>query len=94
MSVDDIYRSSTQFKQWSFTPKQLADLRNTTNDLAAARVRASLLRSRESGIGGDSNDVDTLTVDEEMKIIEWGSGKISEMGDALKLPRDLIVRFN
>jgi cyclin H len=48
MIEDDIYRSSTQFRLWSFTPDSLASLRSSTNALASDRVRAALWRARQS----------------------------------------------
>ena len=38
---DAYYRSSTQYRLWSFTPQALRDLRSATNSLAAARVKAA-----------------------------------------------------
>ncbi|KAI9661794.1 MAG: hypothetical protein M1821_009033 [Bathelium mastoideum] len=46
MNEDDIYRSSSQYRYWSFTPEALASLRSSTNSAAAARVRAAIKRSR------------------------------------------------
>lgn len=42
MTEDDIYRSSTQYRLWSFTPESLASLRSTTNATAADGVRAAI----------------------------------------------------
>lgn len=46
VTEDEIYRSSTQFKHWSFTPAQLAAQRSTTNILATERVKANVARQR------------------------------------------------
>ena len=48
MIEDDIYRSSSQFRFWSFTEESLKSLRATTNALASERVRAALRRAREA----------------------------------------------
>ncbi|KAI9730011.1 MAG: hypothetical protein M1834_006209 [Cirrosporium novae-zelandiae] len=45
---DDIYRTSTQYRLWSFTPESLASLRSSTNELAAEHVREAIKRARES----------------------------------------------
>lgn len=50
MHEDDIYRQSSQFRLWSFTPERLASLRESTNTLAATRVRDAVRRSRENGV--------------------------------------------
>lgn len=42
MTEDDIYRTSTQYRLWSFTPESLASLRATTNATAADGVRAAI----------------------------------------------------
>ena len=47
MIEDDIYRSSSQFRFWSFTEESLKSLRATTNSIASERVRAALRRARE-----------------------------------------------
>jgi cyclin H len=46
LSEDDLYRTSTQFTQWSFTPQQLADQRLNTNIQATERVKANVARQR------------------------------------------------
>jgi cyclin H len=48
MIEDDIYRSSSQYRLWSYTEASLQSLRATTNAVASERVRAALRRSRET----------------------------------------------
>jgi len=48
LTEDDIYRSSTQFRLWSYTKSTLASLRSSTNSSAADRVRAAIQRAKES----------------------------------------------
>jgi cyclin H len=48
MIEDDIYRSSSQYRLWSYTEASLQSLRATTNAVATERVRAALRRSRET----------------------------------------------
>lgn len=48
MIEDDIYRTSSQFRIWSFTEESLKQLRATTNTIASERVRAALRRAREA----------------------------------------------
>ena len=47
MSEDARYRTSTQYRHWSYTPSALHALRKSTNELAAIRVRAAVRRVRE-----------------------------------------------
>jgi len=46
LSEDDLYRSSSQYKHWSFTPSQLTQLRQKTNAQATDRVKANVARHR------------------------------------------------
>jgi cyclin H len=48
MIEDNIYRSSTQFRLWSFTRDALSALRANTNVLACERIRAAQRRAREA----------------------------------------------
>ena len=47
MIEDETYRTSTQYRLWSFTHTQLAEQRRRTNHLAADKVRAQFRRSRQ-----------------------------------------------
>ncbi|KAL8829737.1 MAG: hypothetical protein Q9191_001847 [Dirinaria sp. TL-2023a] len=42
MNEDKIYRTSTQYRLWSYTPDSLASIRSTTNALAADGVNAAI----------------------------------------------------
>ncbi|KAJ5933832.1 hypothetical protein N7454_006161 [Penicillium verhagenii] len=48
MIEDDIYRTSSQFRLWSYTASSLSALRDKTNIIASARVRAALQRARSA----------------------------------------------
>lgn len=47
MLEDEIYRTSTQYRLWSFTEESLKSIRANTNSLASERVRAAIHRARE-----------------------------------------------
>ncbi|KAJ5908352.1 hypothetical protein N7495_001034 [Penicillium taxi] len=47
MIEDDIYRTSSQFRLWSYTQASLQSLRASTNIIASERVRIALQRTRE-----------------------------------------------
>lgn len=47
MIEDTIYRTSSQFRIWSFTEESLRSIRTKTNALASDRVRAAIRRARE-----------------------------------------------
>ncbi|KAI9369686.1 cyclin-like protein [Aspergillus egyptiacus] len=59
MIEDDIYRTSTQFRLWSFTEESLRSLREKTNSLASDRVRDALRRAREARQSANSSAAGT-----------------------------------
>lgn len=94
MLEDDFYRSSTQYRHWSFTPAQLAKQRSITNSHAADRVCVAFQRARGNDPARDedgADQVDTLTTDEEQKIIEWGSNNIIELGKRLNMSHPVVA---
>ncbi|KAF1971889.1 hypothetical protein BU23DRAFT_469868 [Bimuria novae-zelandiae CBS 107.79] len=46
VTEDDLYRQSTQYKHWSFTPSRLSELRQKTNAHAAAQVKLHIAGDR------------------------------------------------
>lgn len=107
MIEDDSYRQSSQYRLWSFTATQLNEKRIETNELASERVRAAFARARASnaksnGTTGDANGsstdavVDTLTVDEEKRMVQWGCEMILTIKDNLdpRPPSIVAVRLS
>lgn len=47
MIEDDIYRTSSQYRLWSFTSASLTSLRASTNSLASDRVKAAIRRAQD-----------------------------------------------
>ncbi|KIX09449.1 uncharacterized protein Z518_00529 [Rhinocladiella mackenziei CBS 650.93] len=110
MIEDDFYRTSSQYRYWSYTQESLARIRQNTNDLASERVRAAFRRAKSANVvqngsnddpanGGGADaadaevDIQTLTVDEELKIVEWGCSKIIDMGEAMnpRIPSNVVA---
>jgi len=56
-----LYRTSTQYRLWSFTPEKLLSLRANTNDLAADHVKAAIKRHRQTKSHLSSLDVSATT---------------------------------
>ncbi|KAJ4353979.1 uncharacterized protein N0V89_005711 [Didymosphaeria variabile] len=46
LNEDDLYRQSTQYKHWSFTPSDLTRLRQKTNAHAATQVKLHIAQDR------------------------------------------------
>ncbi|KAL4807738.1 cyclin-like protein [Aspergillus unguis] len=59
MIEDDFYRTSSQFRLWSFTEESLRSVRQNTNSLASDRVRVALRRAREARQSASSSAVGT-----------------------------------
>ena len=108
MSEDERYRKSSQYRDWSFTPNALLDLRTITNQNAAFRVREAVQRVREARAISSSNtsdtengrsnsaisegEIDCLTVEEELKLVTFYCRQTIQLGDHLKLPTEVKVR--
>ncbi|KAL9105155.1 MAG: hypothetical protein Q9187_008798, partial [Circinaria calcarea] len=102
MMEDDIYRSSTQFRLWSFTEESLASLRATTNSLAAARVKDAIQRlhakdGMDNDMEGDGisnsinqRDVDCLTVEEELKLVSFYCFKAMDFAKFIAFPTNVM----
>ncbi|KAL9111110.1 MAG: hypothetical protein Q9227_004373 [Pyrenula ochraceoflavens] len=104
MHEDEIYRSSSQFRVWSYTSAALASLRATTNADASERVRQAIKRTHAAQQEAaeaqnatastnhaekskqSSRDINCLTVEEELKIVEWGCLKIRDIGEIMEPP--------
>ncbi|KAL8700174.1 MAG: hypothetical protein Q9201_005594 [Fulgogasparrea decipioides] len=97
MTEDDLYRSSTQYRLWSFTPESLASLRATTNITAADGVRAAFQSLRKDaepkgdgdGDGSADAEVDCLTIEEEQKIIGFYCLRTLEFVDFCEYPTNV-----
>ncbi|KAK2734895.1 hypothetical protein FQN55_002464 [Onygenales sp. PD_40] len=48
MHEDEIYRTSSQYRLWSFTATSLQSIRANTNAVAAERVRAAIRRAKQA----------------------------------------------
>ncbi|KAG8532275.1 uncharacterized protein KY384_003916 [Bacidia gigantensis] len=104
LSEDDVYRSSTQYRFWSFAPDALASMRTTTNAAAAEGVRAAVAsayqkrggsegRQTTNGLGKDRNgiatNVDCLDVDEEQKLVGFYCVKAMQLADFCEFPTNV-----
>ncbi|KAI9646286.1 hypothetical protein NHQ30_005727 [Ciborinia camelliae] len=104
MSTEDArYRTSTQYRHWSYTPSALRSLRESTNALATTQVRDAVRRAREARAASSNDnseaensrsasialpegDVDCLTVDEELKLMDYYCRQTLQLGDHLGVP--------
>ena len=102
MNEDDIYRTSTQYRYWSYTEEVLASLRRTTNALATTRVKDAIKRKQLESNGtakqadegtknAKTNDIDCLTVEEEQKLVDFYCIKAMELADFCEFPTNVKV---
>ena len=98
LSEDEIYRSSTQYRFWSYTPESLASLRSTTNSIAAAHVKDAIARrhAKAQNTGAESATtatptVDCLTVDEELKLVLYYCSTALQLADFCDFPTHVKV---
>lgn len=95
LTEDDIYRASTQYRLWSYTPEALVSLRATTNSHAAERVQAAIRRSHAAGWQEGEIDesqgrvVDCLTAAEELTILTHFTQQCLRIADAFKFPTNV-----
>ena len=107
LTEDDIYRTSTQYRLWSFTRESLSSLRSTTNQSAADGVRAALKSIHSQQTAGESQgqssydeatrptnylkEVDCLSVEEELKLVGFYCVKTMQFADFCEFPTNVKV---
>lgn len=83
LSEDDIYRASTQYRFWNFSPAKLAAQRRTTHDLALQRARQY---AGQNEADGDRGEVEYLTEEEELRLVQRYCNLIRTTSDHLQWP--------
>lgn len=105
MTEDEIYRTSTQYRLWSFTAESLSAQRLRTNTLAAEGVRAAIqgvpsaravtkTQGDESKSGSSANHpeaVDFLSVEEEQKLVGHYCSQAIKLADFCDFPSNVKV---
>lgn len=101
LSEDDIYRTSTQYRLWSFSPESLGALRKQTHDLAIARARQyagervvqngdTAMNGAPNGEAGDGR-IDRLSETEELRLVQRYCDQIRSTSDHFKWPVNVKV---
>lgn len=94
-SEDDVYRTSTQYRLWSFSPQSLTSLRTKTHDIAVERARqyagkqAAQNGASDGSIdvehkGFSANHAECLTEEEELQLVQKYCEQIRATSDHLK----------
>ncbi|KAK4548460.1 hypothetical protein LTR36_009370 [Oleoguttula mirabilis] len=87
LTEDDLYRTSTQYRLWSFSPESLAAQRRKTHDLAIERARrygGSL--SSGGSEDGAAHEEAYVRADEELRLVQRYCEQIRTTSDHFKWP--------
>lgn len=99
ISDDDLYRHSSQYRMWSYTVDNLRQKREQVNKKASEIIKQNL----EAFIGSSSDGMETeeletlkvkaypLTMEEELKLINFYSKKVQVIAQHLNLPTEVIA---
>lgn len=101
MTEDDIYRTSSQYRLWSFTTEKLASIRLATNSLATDGVRTAIHSLRNSKLDGNASgagraedasaEVDCLSVQEEQELVGFYCIRAMDFADFCDFPTNVKV---
>ncbi|KAM0719141.1 hypothetical protein Q7P37_005046 [Cladosporium fusiforme] len=95
LTEDDIYRTSSQFRVWSFSPESLADLRAKTHQIAVDRIERQRKRGTDGAANGEQNGqgyggpLDYLTEEEELRLVQRYCDMIRATNDHLSWPANV-----
>jgi cyclin H len=98
LTEDDIYRTSSQFRVWSFSPESLAARRTQTHEIAIERIERQRNRGANGALSGDQNGqqtgekLDYLTEHEELRLVQKYCDMIRATNDNLSWPANVKVR--
>lgn len=99
ISIDDLYRRSTQFRLWSFTTEELEKTRQTTNKKGQKQAlekfqnslndfkqqKPEVFNDHEADLSKDSL-FEVITLDEELKYLNFYSKNIIQAANFFKMP--------
>ena len=99
LTEDDIYRTSSQFRVWSFSPESLAERRRKTHEIAIERIERQRNKGNANGasINGENGQshedtLDYLTEEEELRLVQRYCDMIRATNDHLGWPANVKVR--
>ncbi|KAL1584402.1 hypothetical protein WHR41_06307 [Cladosporium halotolerans] len=95
LTEDDIYRTSSQFRVWSFSPERLAELRAKTHQIAVERIERQRTQGTNGAIQGqedgrqDGEKPEYLTEEEELRLVQRYCDMIRATNDHLNWPANV-----
>lgn len=99
LNVDELYRHSSQYRYWSFSPQSLAHRREETNKAVLDKVQEEVDKYVDSNHDKLSDaEVKTirskavpLTPEEELQIVNFYAKKVQVIAQHLNLPTEVIA---
>ncbi|CAK7275020.1 hypothetical protein SEPCBS57363_006464 [Sporothrix epigloea] len=88
-SEDAVYRESTQFRLWSFSPTQLDSLRQQTNELARASIEERRRASSDSDHAEAGSGIAYLTPSEEKLLLDFYTVELLRAAKFTEQPTDV-----
>ncbi|KAK1074429.1 hypothetical protein LTR74_001025 [Friedmanniomyces endolithicus] len=85
LNEDDLYRTSSQYRLWSFSPEGLAALRRKTHELAITRASQYATKSNSYEEQGGAA-VDCLTSEECLRLVQRYLDQVRTTSDHFKWP--------
>lgn len=93
LTEDDIYRTSSQFRVWSFSPESLAARRRKTHEIAVERIEHQRKAGANGAFNGGQNEkLNYLTEEEELRLVQRYCDMISATNDHLNWTPNVKVR--
>lgn len=87
VSLDELFRRSTQYRLWSFTQEELEKNRQSVNAKGRNKVDAKLASMPEI----DATLIEKVTVDEEIQIISFHARSIGKLAKFFNMPSQVKV---
>ncbi|KAI8337414.1 cyclin-like protein [Chlamydoabsidia padenii] len=81
------YEESSQYRHWRFSPAQLWEIRQSSNESAIKRVRGNLVEEKAvtDTLSTETKEPDFLTADEQVKLCRYHEEQIQAICPHLKL---------
>ncbi|PWW75162.1 hypothetical protein C7212DRAFT_352792 [Tuber magnatum] len=88
---DTIYSTSTQHRLFTFTPRQLSDLRYATNNAAVEKITESIKRRAAAAgiVESEIGEIDCPTAEEELKLVAYYCVKCMQLSDHFQFPSNV-----
>ncbi|KAI8394583.1 Cyclin, N-terminal domain [Nakaseomyces glabratus] len=99
LTDDDLYRHSSQFRLWSFTPDKLLQKRTETNARAVVVIEEKLRAFKEKHKDELTPDVakvidskaTPITTEEELKLVNFYAQKVQVIAQKMSLPTEVVA---